>query len=219
MDAGTLFYVIIQLLYSLSFFVLLYFLIQPVNWVDIFRSIQNQAAGLSLYCFVLPGPREPLETMHTTFLAIGKMNYPKKKFRVVAIPNASDEQTIGYLFDLAKEFAFLEVLPPATDNSRWQDVWDAWERNPGATWWHTGPHKGEQLPPKKTRQIIYAFYRSSRSLAKSLTSIKAKSTSTTSMQTARRKKIISRLYGRMSYRNMMCFKAPICRKPVTNTAS
>jgi cellulose synthase/poly-beta-1,6-N-acetylglucosamine synthase-like glycosyltransferase len=39
-------------------------------------------------------------------------------------------------------------------------VWDAWDANPKAYWWHQGKRAGvKDLPPKKTRQLIYGLYR------------------------------------------------------------
>ena len=50
------------------------------------------------------------------------------------------------------------IVPPTTDAS-WQVVWDAWDANPKAYWWHQGKRAGvKDLPPKKTRQLIYGLY-------------------------------------------------------------
>ncbi len=49
-------------------------------------------------------------------------------------------------------------IPPTTDPS-WQVVWDSWETNPKAYWWHVGRRAGDKaLPPKKTRQLVWALY-------------------------------------------------------------
>ena len=98
--------------------------------------------------------------MRTTMIAFGEMAYPKDRYRVIAIPNASDRPTVAALRKLQSEFAFLELLEvPATDDPSWQPVWDAWNSNPKAYWWHQGPNAyNKSLPPKKTRQMIYAFY-------------------------------------------------------------
>ena len=38
-------------------------------------------------------------------------------------------------------------------------MWKAWDATSKAYWWHQGPRANERnLPPKKTRQLIYAFY-------------------------------------------------------------
>jgi glycosyltransferase XagB len=38
-------------------------------------------------------------------------------------------------------------------------VWDAWTMNPKAYWWHVGRRAGDPaLPPKKTRQLVWALY-------------------------------------------------------------
>jgi cellulose synthase/poly-beta-1,6-N-acetylglucosamine synthase-like glycosyltransferase len=51
----------------------------------------------------------------------------------------------------------LEV--PVTSDPRWQVVWDSWSVNRNAYWFHSGKRAGvRDLPPKKTRQLIYAFY-------------------------------------------------------------
>jgi cellulose synthase/poly-beta-1,6-N-acetylglucosamine synthase-like glycosyltransferase len=48
---------------------------------------------------------------------------------------------------------------PSTDDPSWSVVWDAWEANEHAYWWHVGKRLKERaLPPKKTRQLVYAFY-------------------------------------------------------------
>lgn len=57
------------------------------------------------------------------------------------------------------------ATPPTTDPS-WHVVWDAWDANPKAYWWHEGPRAHvRELPPKKTRQLIYAFYRTAAAMA------------------------------------------------------
>ncbi len=98
--------------------------------------------------------------MRTTMVSIGRLDYPQERFRVVAIPNAQDNETIASLSSLTAEFPFLEVLeiPPRTDSS-WFRAWNAWSSNSKAYWWHKGPRAGiRDLPPKKTRQLIYALY-------------------------------------------------------------
>lgn len=50
------------------------------------------------------------------------------------------------------------LVPPASDPS-WEVVWNNWDNNTKAYWWHEGIRaKDHNLPPKKTRQLIYAFY-------------------------------------------------------------
>jgi cellulose synthase/poly-beta-1,6-N-acetylglucosamine synthase-like glycosyltransferase len=113
-----------------------------------------------------PVLNEAEETMRTTFLALSRMDYPAGKLRLVSIPNHNDPDTIAALERLAEEFDFLEVLPvPPTSDPAWQPVWDAWDANPKVYWWHVGPHAGvRDLPPKKTRQLVFAFYSLARGL-------------------------------------------------------
>ena len=97
---------------------------------------------------------------------MSRIDYPRDRFRVVAIPNDDDDLTVRSLRRLAREFPFLEVLEvPATSDPRWQVVWDAWDRCDKAYWWHGGRRAGvRDLPPKKTRQLVYAFYTIARDL-------------------------------------------------------
>jgi hypothetical protein len=107
-----------------------------------------------------PVLREPESAMRTTFLSLAELEYPSDKYLVVAIPNSDDLETIASLKRLREEFPFLKILevPPTTDRS-WETVWRHWTENPKAYWWHKGPYaKDKNLPPKKTRQLIYAFY-------------------------------------------------------------
>ncbi|MGH3774096.1 MAG: glycosyltransferase family 2 protein [Pseudonocardiaceae bacterium] len=48
---------------------------------------------------------------------------------------------------------------PATSDPSWGKVWSSWDVNPKAYWWHSGKRTGvTALPPKKTRQLIWATY-------------------------------------------------------------
>jgi cellulose synthase/poly-beta-1,6-N-acetylglucosamine synthase-like glycosyltransferase len=116
-----------------------------------------------------PVLREAEATMRTTFLGLAEIDYPRERYRVIAVPNHDDRATIDSLTRLADEFDFVEVMtvPPTTDES-WDVVWEAWDANPKAYWWHLGrgadarhhPDRKRRcdLPPKKTRQLVYAFY-------------------------------------------------------------
>jgi cellulose synthase/poly-beta-1,6-N-acetylglucosamine synthase-like glycosyltransferase len=107
-----------------------------------------------------PVLRELEETIRTTMGAISRLDYPRARFRIIAIPNWDDAVTIAALERLTQEFDFLEIfaVPPTSDPS-WELVWDAWSANHKAYWWHEGARAGvRDLPPKKTRQLIYAFY-------------------------------------------------------------
>jgi cellulose synthase/poly-beta-1,6-N-acetylglucosamine synthase-like glycosyltransferase len=155
-----------QLLYTLTFIVDFYFLSLPVNWVDMEEPIVEPESQWPYIVLFYPVLRELEATMRTTFLSLSKVDYPRDRCRVVAIPNSSDEETIAGLRRLMTEFAFLELLivPPTSDPS-WQIVWDAWEANPKAYWWHRGKRaRVKDLPPKKTRQLVYALYHTAQGL-------------------------------------------------------
>jgi len=153
-------YVIAQALYFLTFLVVFYFLTRPVNWVGGDGKAVSLPEKIPLVIMAYPVLCEDKETMHTTLLALSKIDYPKDKYKVIAIPNSSDSLTIAALKSLQGEFAFLEILevPPTADPS-WGIVWKSWAKNPKAYWWHHGKNSYvRDLPPKKTRQLIYFFY-------------------------------------------------------------
>ncbi len=99
-------------------------------------------------------------TMRTTMLGLERAEFPGGRRRVIAIPNDNDHETIAALRNIQTECSFLEIMPiPSTDDPSWDVVWRAWEANDKAYWWHTGKRRRERaLPPKKTRQLVYAFY-------------------------------------------------------------
>lgn len=153
-------FIVTQILYLLTFVVDAYFLSLPVDWVDMDEPIKEPPSQWPYIVLFYPVLRELEATMRTTFLTLAKLDYPPDRCRVVAIPNANDTETVASLRRLAAEFSFLKILevPPTSDPS-WQIVWDAWEANPKAYWWHRGKRaRVKDLPPKKTRQLIYALY-------------------------------------------------------------
>lgn len=163
---NTLLLYYIQILYLGTFLSLGYLLLQPVNRVCVMEAKIIVPRKYPYVVLLYPVLKENFDTMKTTFLGLAKMEYPKNKFRVVAIPNENDSETVASLKTLSKEFPFLEVMTiPPTSSPLWNVVWKAWDRNPGATWWHKGKCKGNKnLPPKKTRQMIFAFYTLQREL-------------------------------------------------------
>lgn len=149
-----------QLLWTASFFVDIYIFHLPVNRVDMAEEKDLDPGNLPRIVLFYPVLHELERTMRTTFLAISCIRYPRDRYRVIAIPNRDDAETIASLKRLQREFDFLEMLevPPTSDPS-WQVVWSDWENNRHAYWWHEGPRAGQRdLPPKKTRQLTYAFY-------------------------------------------------------------
>jgi len=163
----TTLFVFTQALYTCAFIVDAYFLSLPIDWVDMKEPIEEPESEWPFIVLFYPVLHELEATMRTTFVSLAKMQYPPSRCRVVAIPNSHDQETIASLRRLMQEFSFLELLevPPTTDPS-WQIVWDAWENNPKAYWWHHGKRAGvKDLPPKKTRQLIYALYHTAKALA------------------------------------------------------
>jgi glycosyltransferase XagB len=166
LSALTVLFVGSQLLYLGSFVLELYFASLPINWVDEDEVISLAESDHPYICLFYPVLRELEETMRTTMVSLAKLEYPQSRHKVVAIPNANDLDTIASLERLRVEFPFLEILqvPPTSDPS-WQLIWDAWDANPKAYWWHQGERAHvRDLPPKKTRQLIYAFYHTAQSL-------------------------------------------------------
>ena len=150
----------VQIAYALSQSLDLYFFTRPVNWVDPNAARNKPEEEYPYIVLFYPVLRELESTMRTTFLSLAQLEYPKDKFSVVAIPNADDAFTVRSLRRLQKEFPFLQIIEvPATSQKSWLVVWKAWDRCKKAYWWHEGKFaQNRKLPPKKTRQLIYAFY-------------------------------------------------------------
>lgn len=149
--------VFVQAVYLVGVLVTLWFYSLPVNLVD--REAKPRKALPKIVLFY-PVLKELEETMRTTFTGMQKADYPAELLRVISIPNDNDPETIASLHRLQAEFPFLEVLPvPPTTDPSWSAVWNAWDANPKAYWWHQDKRAGERaLPPKKTRQLIWAMY-------------------------------------------------------------
>jgi cellulose synthase/poly-beta-1,6-N-acetylglucosamine synthase-like glycosyltransferase len=154
-------FVMTQAIYFLVLAVDAYLFSLPVNWVDTEAASRIPDNDLPYIVMFYPVLRESESVMRTTMLAVADIDYPASRFRVVAIPNWDDHATIKSLRRLRRSFRFLHILVvPPTVQPGWQSVWESWERNPKAYWWHNGNRAGDRnLPPKKTRQLIYGFYK------------------------------------------------------------
>ena len=156
----TLVFVGTQLLYTLALGIDLYFYTRRVHWVRPDDIAAYNPVRYPMIVLLYPVLRELEETMATTLLGLSKLDYPEDRFRIVAIPNDNDHETLERLRRLQDRFAFLEVLPvPPTSDESWNAVWESWSANPKAYWWHWGAKAANHdLPPKKTRQLVYALY-------------------------------------------------------------
>lgn len=158
------FYITAQGLYLLSFVIVLYFLSRPVDLLPVPRRFRKADEGgeeeLPFIVLAYPVLREDAATMRSTLTSLGWLDYPRSRYRVIAIPNSDDHATIAALESFHNAFPFLEILkvPPTSDPS-WEVVWNAWQDNPHAYWFHQGKTRASRdLPPKKTRQLIYLTY-------------------------------------------------------------
>lgn len=152
-------FAVVQVLFLFSLLVTLWFLAQKVNLIPPRHKAGGTGSKPPIIMFY-PVLNELEETMRTTFTGMSRAPYPRNLLRVVAIPNHDDVATIASLRRLQKEFPFLEIqaVPPTSDHS-WRAVFSSWDNNPKAYWWHAGKRTGETaLPPKKTRQLIWAMY-------------------------------------------------------------
>lgn len=152
-------FVVTQALYLASMLLVAFFYTWPIDLVEPEHLSADRATYPPVILFY-PVLRELEETMRTTFHALDKIDYPRNRYRIVAIPNYDDHATIAALERLQITFPWLEILAvPATSHPSWRTVWNAWESNPKAYWWHIGKRaRVQDLPPKKTRQLVYAFY-------------------------------------------------------------
>lgn len=153
-------FIFAQCLYTISFAFDWYLMSLPVNLVDMEGVRDLDREDLPRIVLFYPVLRELESTMRTTFLSLAELDYPEDRYLVVAIPNFDDDETINSLRRLRLEFPFLQILVvPSTSDASWDPVWRNWDANPKAYWWHRGRRaQNRDLPPKKTRQLIYAFY-------------------------------------------------------------
>jgi cellulose synthase/poly-beta-1,6-N-acetylglucosamine synthase-like glycosyltransferase len=160
-DTAPYLFVVIQTLYFMTFLVDIYFYTRPTNFVLVEDQPKADDPDLPYIVLFYPVLKELEATMRTTFLCLARLNYPSHRYRVVAIPNVSDTATVASLRRLQSEFDFLQIVEvPPTSDPAWQVVWNGWDRTEKAYWWHRGRRaRNRNLPPKKTRQLIYAFYR------------------------------------------------------------
>lgn len=152
-------FAVTQILYLAAMLVVAFFYTRPVDIVKP-NPLPPDQSTYPPVLLLYPVLRELEETMRTTFYALDKIDYPRNRYRIVAIPNHDDHATIAALEHLKASFPWLEICAvPPTSHSSWDTVWKQWDENPKAYWWHTGKRAGvRDLPPKKTRQLIYAFY-------------------------------------------------------------
>jgi hypothetical protein len=154
-------YALVECAYLGCLLVTLWLYSRRVDLVDLAPRPLGQRHGPAPDVIVFYPVLDELEaTMRTSMLGFARAEYPGGTRRVVAIPNSDDHATIASLERVREEYAFLEILPiPPTSDERWSAVWAAWNENPKAYWWHTGKRAHQaDLPPKKTRQLVYAFY-------------------------------------------------------------
>lgn len=164
--AFSVLFIATQILYLLALLLDGYIFSLPIAWVNMDEKITEPESEWPYIVLFYPVLRELETTMRTTMLSLTKLEYPADRYRVVAIPNSNDADTIASLRRLTAEFPFLEMLEvPSTSDPSWQIVWDAWDANPKAYWWHQGRRAGvRDLPPKKTRQLIYGLYHMAQTL-------------------------------------------------------
>ncbi len=155
-----LLFALFQLGYLGSFLVNGYFFSRWVDWITP-EDVAAERASNPPIVLLYPVLHEAEETMRTTMLSIASaQDAYAGTARVVAIPNHDDTSTLAALERLRSEFPFLEVLAvPATSDPAWAPVWSEWDANSNAYWWHVGKRRAEvALPPKKTRQLVFALY-------------------------------------------------------------
>lgn len=144
--------------YFIFFLIILYFLTRKIHYVH-----PEDAAKIDHYPSIVmlyPLLQEGKETIYTTLIGHKDMDYPSDRWRIIAVTNWFDYETSAHIRQLMLEFSFLDliVVPPCTD-SMWDIVWEAWENNLHCYWWQEGKtQRNRDLPRKKTRQLIYAFY-------------------------------------------------------------
>ena len=153
-------FIVGQLLYTATFIIDGYLFSLPVNRVRTSEARDVPEREYPQIVLFYPVLRELESTMRTTLTAVSRLKYPQGKARVIAVPNHDDAATLASLRRLQAQFPFLEILTvPATSDPSWNLIWENWDNNPKCYWWREGRRAHDRdLPPKKTRQLIYAFY-------------------------------------------------------------
>ena len=151
-----------QALYSLSLLVDCYLFSRPVNMVDMgerFQLVPGSKKDYPAIVLFYPVLEEQESVMRTTMIALDELDYPKDRYRVIAIPNSTTarrsprSRTCRWSFPSSSGSRFRR--PTIAPGSRVECL----GYNPKAYWWHQGENAyNKDLPPKKTRQLIYAFY-------------------------------------------------------------
>ena len=114
------FYYLTQGLYSLSFLVDGYLFSRPVNMVDMDEGaelVEGSKEDYPLIVLFYPVLDEEESVMRTTMIALDELDYPKDRYRVIAIPNADDGETIAALKNLQGEFPFPRAAGDSVDRS------------------------------------------------------------------------------------------------------
>lgn len=164
--------VAVQLFYLFTLLVTIWFRTMGVDLVSRDPADRVDEPDLPPIVLFYPLLRELEETMRTTLTGMARADYPVEKLRVICIPNHDDTETIAHARKLQAEFSFLEVMPvPQTSDPSWNVVWSSWDMNAKAYWWHVGKRAGStDLPPKKTRQLVWAMYQLASTSGESLLS-------------------------------------------------
>jgi cellulose synthase/poly-beta-1,6-N-acetylglucosamine synthase-like glycosyltransferase len=148
-------YIVAQVLYFFTFLITFYLLTRRINWVDSSKISQLSKQQMPQIILFYPVLHESEDTMRTTIISLGEMDYPKDKYRIIAIPNSNDYVTIDFLTQLKRELPFLELLlvPPTGDPS-WNVVWDQWQKNQKAYWWYLGKTKKVRVCLRKKQDSL-----------------------------------------------------------------
>ncbi|MFX9664989.1 hypothetical protein ABTO78_20240, partial [Acinetobacter baumannii] len=83
-----------QILYLGSFLLEMYFRSLRVERVDMSEPLPASEADYPFIVLLYPVLRELESTMETTFTSLAKLDYPADRYRVLAIPNSNDAETI-----------------------------------------------------------------------------------------------------------------------------
>src|SRR4051812_35529375 len=93
-------YCFTQALYSLSFVVDGYLFSRPVNMIDMAEKsglVEGSQKDYPAIVLFYPVLEEQESVMRTTMIALDELEYPKDRYRVIAIPNSSDRVTVAAL--------------------------------------------------------------------------------------------------------------------------
>ncbi len=138
----------------------LYFLSQPPIWIDPAQLDPVDDEHLPDVVHIYQVEHESEQVVRRIVGMLVAVDYPADRDHIVVVVSHDNGEAVRWAHRLGAEYPSTEVLvvPPTSDPS-WDGVWEAWDREPKAYWWHAGPAAGvRDLPAHLSGPLVFAFY-------------------------------------------------------------